>query len=79
MVHLRFQFCFGVEVCVWAGLEVIWDEGIEGEKPRNYEFTMERRGPVLGRRGARMFPVRVGSLTCWAPRPYRAGHRGPLG
>ena len=33
MVHLRFQFGFGVEICVWAGLEVFWMRELKEKNP----------------------------------------------
>ena len=41
----------------------ILDEGIEGKKPRNFGFVRARRGPVLGRRGARLVTGEVWPLT----------------
>ena len=35
MVHLRFQFGFGVEICVWAGLEVFWMRELKEKNPEN--------------------------------------------
>ena len=58
---LGLRYKFGM---IWSDL----GSGKTQGKTQKSGFAKERRGPVLGRRGARLILGRASSLTCWAPR-----------